>query len=61
MSANNRPTDTPYPISYFFSADDRVRRMQEILGPKSKVTINDLKTLQRDTVSLDLRRSPRGW
>ena len=60
VSANNRPTETPYPISYFYSADDRVRRMQEILAPKSKVTINDLKTLQRDTLSLNSREIAQG-
>ena len=55
VSANNRPTTTPYPISYFYSADDRVRRMQDILRSKDKITIDDLKTLQRDTMSYDSR------
>ena len=54
-SANNRPTDTPYPIGYFFSADERVRRLQQALGEREKISLDDLKRLQRDTVSLDSR------
>jgi penicillin amidase len=61
VSANNRPTTTtPYPISYFYSADERVRRMQDILRQKNKITINDLKSLQRDTLSLDSREIAEG-
>jgi penicillin amidase len=52
VSANNRPADTPYPISYFYSADERVRRMQDLLNVREKVSIDDLKALQRDTLSL---------
>jgi penicillin amidase len=54
-SANNRPTDTPFPIGYFFSADERVRRLQQALSEREKVTLDDLKRLQRDTISLDSR------
>ncbi len=54
-SANNRPADTPFPIGYFFSADERVRRLQQVLSAREHVTLDDLKTLQRDTVSLDSR------
>jgi penicillin amidase len=54
-SANNRPTDTPFPIGYFFSADERVRRLQQALGEREKISLDDLKRLQRDTVSLDSR------
>ena|SRR5215471_5008709 len=52
-SANNRAADTPFPLGYFFSADERVRRLQQVLGDSDKLTIADLKRLQRDTVSLD--------
>lgn len=55
VSANNRPAETPYPISYFFSADNRVKRMQSVLGAKNKVTLDDLKALQRDTQSPESR------
>jgi len=54
-SANNRPTDTAFPIGYFFSADERVRRLQQALSEHEKVSLDDLKRLQRDTVSLDSR------
>jgi penicillin amidase len=54
-SANNRPTDTTFPIGYFFSADERVRRLQQALNERDKLTLDDLKRLQRDTISLDSR------
>ena len=54
-SANNRPTDTDFPIGYFFSADERVRRLQQFMSERETVSLDDLKRLQRDTVSLDSR------
>ena len=48
-------TDTPFPIGYFFSADERVRRLQQVLSERDKVTLDDLKRLQRDTISLESR------
>jgi penicillin amidase len=54
-SANNKPTDTPFPIGYFFSSDERVRRLQQFISERPKVSLDDLKRLQRDTLSLDSR------
>jgi penicillin amidase len=48
-TANNKPADTPYPIGYFFSGDDRVLRMREVLGAMKNVTPADLMRLQTDT------------
>jgi len=48
-SANNKPAETPYPIGYFFSGDDRVLRMREVLSAARNVTADDIKALQRDT------------
>lgn len=50
-SANNRGAEAQIPIGYFFSADDRVTRMQELLGAKARVTVDDLKRVQMDTYS----------
>jgi penicillin G amidase len=50
-SANNRGAEADVPIGYFFSADDRVTRMQELLGPMARVTAGDLKRVQMDTYS----------
>ncbi|NOT41712.1 MAG: penicillin acylase family protein [Alphaproteobacteria bacterium] len=50
-SANNRGADAAVPIGYFFSADDRVTRMQELLGSMTRVTATDLKRIQMDTYS----------
>ncbi|HET6224361.1 MAG TPA: penicillin acylase family protein, partial [Dongiaceae bacterium] len=48
-SANNRPADADILIGYFFSANDRVLRLQEQLGAHSAWTVEDLRRLQRDT------------
>ena len=47
-SANNRPTDAGVRVGYFFSPDDRVRRMGEIVAAKGRLGIDDVKSLQRD-------------
>jgi penicillin amidase len=51
-SANNRGAEASVPIGYFFSADDRVTRLQQLVGPMAKVTANDLKRVQMDTYSV---------
>lgn len=51
-SANNRGAEGEVPIGYFFSADDRVLRMQQLLGAKPVLTAADLKAIQMDTVSI---------
>jgi len=48
VSGNNRPTETDLQVGYFFSPDDRVERMAEILGGEGKIDVDDLATLQRD-------------
>ncbi len=47
-SANNRPADTASPIGFFFSPDDRVERMAELVGEAGTVAIDDVKRLQQD-------------
>ena len=47
VSANNRPTGAGPRVGYFFSPDDRVVRMAELLGSGS-IGIDDVKALQRD-------------
>lgn len=51
-SANNRPTKARWPIGFFFNGDERIRRLQQILGRDGAVSLDDLKALQLDTVSL---------
>ena len=48
-SANNKPAETPYPIGYFFSGDDRVLRMREVLTGASDLDVGDIQELQSDT------------
>ncbi len=48
-SANNKLAETPYPIGYFFSGDDRVLRMREVLGAANTMGIEDVRHLQNDT------------
>ena len=50
-SANNRGAEAEVPVGYFFSADDRVTRLQQLLGGMAKVTADDLKRVQMDTFS----------
>ncbi|TVR98638.1 MAG: penicillin acylase family protein [Rhodospirillales bacterium] len=48
-SANNRPTnDADIAIGYFFSPDDRIRRMAELATGPEPLTLEDVKTLQQD-------------
>lgn len=47
-SANNRPAASTVPIGYFFSPDDRVLRMNQIIETKSRLGVDDVKALQRD-------------
>lgn len=47
-SANNSPARAGVPVSYFFSADDRVRRMNQVMTERERVTLDDLAELQRD-------------
>lgn len=58
LSANNRPAPADIPLGYFFSPDDRMIRMREILTEKDRVGVADIKALQRDvymTSSVKLR------
>lgn len=47
-SANNRPAETDIAVGYFFSANDRIERMAEILSGGGTIGIDDLAALQRD-------------
>ena len=47
-SANNRPAPFEVPIGYFFSTDDRIARLTELMKGKATVSIGDLKALQGD-------------
>lgn len=58
LSANNRPAPADRALGYFFSPDDRMDRMREILTEKGTVAVEDVKGLQRDvymTSSVALR------
>lgn len=61
-SANNKPYDAPQgvPVSFFFSADERIRRIRQMLGTDQKITLNMLKAMQQDTVSLFVREMMPG-
>ena len=47
-SANNRGADAPIAIGYFFSPNDRISRLSELVTAKDTVTLDDLAALQRD-------------
>lgn len=56
-SANNKPYEAEpgVPVGWFFSADERIRRLRQILGANDKLTLDDMKAIQLDTVSLFVR------
>ncbi len=47
-SANNRPVETETQVGYFFSPDDRVLRMRELLGGATQIDVDDIRSLQQD-------------
>ena len=48
VSANNRPAETDLKVSFFFSPDDRARRLTALIDRETTVDVGALKTLQRD-------------
>ncbi len=50
-SANNKPQQTDRILGYFFSPDDRVARMAELVEATPKLTVQDLMAFQQDVVS----------
>ncbi len=48
VSANNRPSETDIPVGFFFSPDDRVKRMTRLIGGEAEVGVETLKALQQD-------------
>jgi len=47
-SANNRPAPTDIAIGYFFSPDDRVDRMGQVVKDAGRLSIDDVKRLHTD-------------
>jgi penicillin amidase len=50
-SANNRPAQTAFPVSYFFPTSERVERLYALLSAREKLSLEDLAALQQDTLS----------
>jgi penicillin amidase len=47
-SANNRPNADHVVVGFFFSPDDRVRRLRELLRRRDAISFEDVAALQRD-------------
>jgi penicillin amidase len=47
-SANNKPAETDIAAGWFFSNDDRITRLRELLSGDDKVEVADLEALQLD-------------
>lgn len=59
-SANNRPPETPVPVGYFFSTDDRVLRMSQLIEECGSVSVEEAAAIQTDVLqpsSLDVCRA----
>lgn len=59
-SGNNKPQQTDRTLGYFFSPDDRVARMAELIEAKPKLTVEDLMRIQQDVVSPVSERLAQG-
>ncbi len=59
-SANNKPRQTDRQIGYFFSPDDRVARMAEMITAKPQLSLEDLMAIQQDVTSPASQRIARG-
>lgn len=55
-SANNKPTETPFPVGYFFSPGDRIERMATLLGGDAKLDAAALEALQQDVYMISAVR-----
>lgn len=53
-TANNQIADASYPhyLSHFFEPPSRIRRIEELLSAKKSLSMNDMRALQKDCVSL---------
>jgi len=47
-SANNRIMPIDVPIGYFFSPNDRISRLNDLLRRNGRMTVDDVRSLQRD-------------
>lgn len=47
-SANNRPAETVVPIGFFFSPDDRIARISELLAANGRVGLDEARAIQTD-------------
>ena len=63
-SANNRGSKAQVPIGYFFSANDRIERIYQLLKAEKVVSVRDLSRLQRDVYMASakaLRNALSAW
>lgn len=48
-SANNKAAESDIPLGWFFSGDDRITRMRELLDGDGRISVADLRRMQLDT------------
>ncbi|MEM7071839.1 MAG: penicillin acylase family protein, partial [Pseudomonadota bacterium] len=58
VSANDRPQKTAQQarVGWFFPANDRLRRLHQLIDIKSKISLEDIKRFQRDTYSVSHKK-----
>jgi penicillin G amidase len=59
-SANNRPAVTDVPITFLFSDDERVQRLNELISAKDKLNREDVAQISRDVFSAKALRLKSG-
>lgn len=48
-SANNKAAEANVPLGWFFSGDDRINRMRELLDGDGRISVDEIRQLQLDT------------
>lgn len=51
-SSNNKPTHQGPPVGFLFSPNDRVERLQSLISEGGKLSLDEIKRIQRDVVSV---------
>ncbi len=56
VSSNNRPVKAQTPVGYFYSSNDRVMRLSELITGNNPVSMDEVKAIQRDVYSINSAR-----
>lgn len=61
LSSNNRPANSPNGVSRFFSPNDRIVRLTELVRQHTPLELESLQTIQQDTYSPSSHHIAQQW